>query len=292
MTSPRGRSDPPAALLKRKMREVFHHLPSALGGDAEAIHQMRVAGRRLRVALPLLAQRPQGKRVRRALVLLRDLTRGAGASRDLDVMLGLVSERSTRPRSPEQTRLLRNLRASRKRSRARMTDALLDLEIAKLRRYLRRILARGGELTLAVLVRARLRLEEERQSFREIAASVAGRFDAEALHRLRIGARRIRYIAELLAELTERPYPGSDSLRGLQDELGEIRDLYLVSVWFGHQAAAADARALTDVAAEARRQSARFLRRSQARCRVFMATNPAQRLDEAVRRSSESSPAA
>jgi CHAD domain-containing protein len=292
MTSPRGRFDPSAALLTEKASDVFHQLPKALTGDAEAVHQMRVAGRRLRVALPLLAQRPAGHRTRRALALLRELTRAAGASRDLDVMLDLVTESLPTPRPPEQAVLLRRLRAQRARSRERMADALLDLEIAKLRRHLRRIAARGGERTLSVLVRARQRQEEERLAFLERAAAVSTRFDAEALHRLRIGARRLRYVAELLAELTQRPRPGSDVVRGLQDELGAVRDLYLVSLWFVQQATAAAGRHLENVAEEARRQAARFLRMSRARHRAFVASRPAERLDEAIRRMSENSPAA
>ena len=59
------------------MRGVFRHLPKGLAGDEEAIHQMRIAGRRLRVALPLVARKPDGRRVKRALGVLRELTRTA-----------------------------------------------------------------------------------------------------------------------------------------------------------------------------------------------------------------------
>src|SRR5690348_4527798 len=109
MTVTRERS---TALLRARIREVFRHLPPALGGDPEAIHQMRVAGRRLRVALPLLARKPEGKRVRRALTLLKQMTQTAGASRDVDVMIELVESDfpKLRQRSREQSLLLRRLR--------------------------------------------------------------------------------------------------------------------------------------------------------------------------------------
>jgi hypothetical protein len=74
-------------LLRTRVKELFRHLPKGLAGDQEAIHQMRVAGRRLQVALPLLAKKPEGRRVRRSLEVLRELTRTAGGSRDLDVSL-------------------------------------------------------------------------------------------------------------------------------------------------------------------------------------------------------------
>ena len=43
-------------LLTRRMRELFRVYPKALVGDVEAVHDLRVAARRLRVALVLLAE--------------------------------------------------------------------------------------------------------------------------------------------------------------------------------------------------------------------------------------------
>src|SRR5262245_63162999 len=77
-------------LLRDRIRALFRQVPQGLAGQEEAIHQMRVAGRRLRVALPLLAKKPAGRRVRRALRVLRELTRAAGQSRDLGVIEGLL----------------------------------------------------------------------------------------------------------------------------------------------------------------------------------------------------------
>src|SRR5688572_20793086 len=112
-------TDRTTPLLRARIRDVFRHLPKALAGEEEPIHQMRVAGRRLRVALPHLARRPRGRRVRRALLELQRLTRAAGASRDYDVMLTLFEERlqHVRTRTAEQTVLLRRLRSARVRSR-------------------------------------------------------------------------------------------------------------------------------------------------------------------------------
>ena len=95
--TPAERASP---LLRQRIRAVFKQLPKGLAGDEEAIHQMRVAGRRLRAALPLLARRPGGKRVKRALRVLRELTRAAGQSRDLDVSLELLQEHLLAPKDP------------------------------------------------------------------------------------------------------------------------------------------------------------------------------------------------
>src|SRR5688572_6250955 len=116
---------------------------------------MRVSGRRLRVALPLLARKPEGRRVRRALGILRQIRSAAGASRDLDVGVALLEERVHDLEAPsrEARTLLRRLRAARSRSRARMAESLMDLEIARLRRHLRQILSRRGEGLFPVLLR-------------------------------------------------------------------------------------------------------------------------------------------
>src|SRR5271170_7689646 len=148
-------------LLKGLCRGVFRELPKALAGAEEPLHQMRVAGRRLRTVLPFVARKPQGKRVKRALALLRELVREAGASRDLDVCASLLEAhlRSQEPLTPPLKALLKRVRSARNRSRARMTEVLLDLDIAGLRRRLRGCVERPGEGLFTIL--QRLRQERE-----------------------------------------------------------------------------------------------------------------------------------
>jgi CHAD domain-containing protein len=281
-------------VLRARIREVFRHLPKALGGDEEAIHQMRVAGRRLRVALPHLARRSNGKRVRRALTELRRLTRAAGGSRDFDVMLGIFDERlqHVRVRPPELALLRRRLRAARTRSRGRMAEDLLDLEIARLRRDLRALVARKGEQQFAVLMRLGQTQGTEGGALLATFETLGARFDPDALHRLRIRARRLRYAAELDADLTKRRSQGPDILKELQEQLGVIRDLYLVSVWLAAQAAAAETLGQSVLAAEARKQEAHFLQLSRAQHRELLATDPAARLGEALKAIGQHQPAA
>jgi triphosphatase len=294
MSVPSPSADRTTPLMRARIRDVFRHLPKALGGDEEAIHQMRVAGRRLRVALPHVARRAEGKRVRRALTELRRLTRAAGGSRDFDVMLGVFEERLThvRARTPEQTVLLRRLRAARTRSRGRMAEDLLDLEIARLRRDLRAILARKGERLFAVLLRLGQTEGVEGGALLATFETLGTRFDPDALHRLRIRARRLRYAAELEGDLTKRRSDAPEALKDLQEQLGLIRDLYLISMWLAAQAAAADTRGQTALAAEARKQEAHFLQQSRAKHRELLGTDPLARLGEALKALGQQRPAA
>ena len=64
-------------------------LPAARAGEVSAIHQARVATRRLREALPLVARGAPGRKLARA---VRRLTRALGPVRELDVALLTLGE--------------------------------------------------------------------------------------------------------------------------------------------------------------------------------------------------------
>src|SRR5512135_1501743 len=82
-----------ALLLEDRVKRVFRELPGAVAGHEEPVHQVRVAGRRLRVALPLLARKGGRRPMGRALRVLKRLTRAVGQGRDMDVILGLFEDR-------------------------------------------------------------------------------------------------------------------------------------------------------------------------------------------------------
>lgn len=259
-------------LLRQRIRGVFQQLPRALAGHEEAIHQMRVSGRRLRVALPLLARKPGGRRVRRALAILRQIRTAAGASRDLDVGVALFEERvrATDGPRPELKTLGKRLRAARARSRARMAETLMDLEIARLRRHLRRILSRRGEGLFPVLLRLGQERDARAAALLAALAWLGEDYDPDALHRLRIGTRRLRYVAELSEGLKGTPAEASDLFKNLQEQLGGIRDAYVLSAWLGRQAEAARARGQEALFAEAAAQQAFFLEKSRDHHRRFL----------------------
>jgi CHAD domain-containing protein len=241
---------------------------------------MRVAGRRLRVALPLLARKPAGKRVRRAVTILRQLVRAAGTSRDLDVSVALLEERMREMGvlSPELLVLRRRLRGTRSRSRARMAEALLDIEIAKLRRNLRAIIGRRAESLFTVLQRLRDERDRRGTALSSSLQALGDRFDPEELHRLRIRARRLRYMAELRETLRGQSSEAPAIFRQLQERLGAIRDLFVVSEWLAGQAAASRARGALALAEEASRLHEFFLERSREHHRAFLESAPAHLL--------------
>jgi CHAD domain-containing protein len=222
-------------LLKAHVRALFRQLPQALAGDEEAIHQMRVAGRRLRVALPLLARKLHGRRVRRGRRILRDLTRSAGTSRDLDVGVGLLEER-LRERGEidaERRTLRQRLRSARGRGRVRMAESLMDIDIARVRRDLRVVVSRRAELVFTAMLRLRDARDVRGTAILESLATLGETFEPAALHRLRIRLRRLRYAAELAEKLTGQTSEAPVLFRQLQDELGHVRDAHVLSCWLG-----------------------------------------------------------
>jgi CHAD domain-containing protein len=264
-------------LLRERIRGVFQHLPKALAGNEEAIHQMRVSGRRLRVALPLLAKKPEGRRVRRALSILRQIRTAAGASRDLDVGVALFEERVAVLDAPsrEVKTLLQRLRTARSRSRARMAEALMDLEIAQLRRHLRRTLSRRGEGLFPVLLRLGQERDARGAALLAALAWLGEDYDPDALHRLRIGARRLRYMAEMSEALKGTPAEASALFKDVQERLGQIRDAYVLSAWLGRQAGAARSRGREALAAEAAAQHGWFLELSRSHHDEFLKADAA-----------------
>jgi CHAD domain-containing protein len=278
MPSPRRARDRAAHLLHDRIKRVFKELPGAVIGKEDPVHQLRVAGRRLRVALPMLALKPRGKRVRRALSVLRDLTRTTGAGRDLDVLLELFERRlrATGEVSREQAVLLRRLRAARTRSRRRLTDGLLDQDIAGLRRDLRKLTRQEAADVFTVLARVRAIREAQGAALLLGFAEVGERYDPEALHALRRRARRLRYAAEIGDALRGEESSVPAVWKRLQDAIGALHDCHVLAGWLEEQAAAAEARGGDVLARAAREEQAALVAEGHRLHRELLESRPAE----------------
>jgi CHAD domain-containing protein len=283
-SNPSIRSDVPTRLLKERVRRVFRHLPKGLAGDEEALHQLRVWGRRLRVGLPVLARKPDGKRVRRSLKILRQMTRTAGTGRDLDVMAALLEGRMKELRvHPEPLKTLRRrLLAARSRSRRRMADGMLDLEIARMRRDLRAVVSRRADALFTVLLRLRQARDAEGAAALEALLRLQDAFEPAALHRLRVILRRLRYLAEMLDAVRGQPSEAPGLLKQLQDLLGQLNDAHLLSVWAGDQATRSASRGQAEVSTEAAALQAEFLARSRGHHGALLEARPVELLTRAL----------
>jgi CHAD domain-containing protein len=282
LRKPAKSADRATPLLRERVRRLFRHLPHALAGDEEEIHQMRIAGRRLRVALPLLARKPEGRRVGRALKILRLLTRAGGFGRDLDVGVSLLDQRLSGLDATRERKLLRrSLRSARGRSRATLASALMDVEIAKLRRHLRAIVERRADGAFSVLLRLR-ELRESSGSFLEELQLETERYDPVALHRLRRRTRGLRYAAELSDAFRGQETAAAALLKSLQDWLGRSHDFDVLARWLELRAARASSAGDAPLAREAHSLAAHFHEQSRKQHREFVAADPAALARRAV----------
>lgn len=278
VTSPTAtRDDRTLHLLEDRVTRVFRELPGAVAGHEEPVHQVRVAGRRLRVALPLLARKAEGRPVRRALKVLRRLTRAVGIGRDIDVVLGLFQDRldAQRTTSAEQRALLSRLRAARARSRSQVAEDVLDLDIDGLRRDLRRLQHAGAADAQTALARAQALRETQGAELLRGFSQVGARYRPEALHALRRRVRRLRYAAEI-----EDAVRGDDTRapalwKRLQDAIGVIHDHHVLASWLEQQAQVAAARENALLARAALRERRGFLGVARLLHRALLETKPA-----------------
>jgi CHAD domain-containing protein len=267
-----------AALFRERVRRVFREFPGALAGEEEPVHQVRVAGRRLRVALPLLARKAKGRRLKRARRILNELTRAAGTGRDLDVLVGLMETRLGDLETPsaEQRQILRRLRAARSRSRARLADGILDLDIDCLRRDLRRIRDRGTADTDTILRRTQAVRERQGAILLRRLAAIGNRYDPEALHALRRRVRLLRYTSDVDDIVRGAESGTSDTWKALQDAIGALHDAHVLAGWLERQVRRAAGRGERNLAAAAEAERARFETEARRLHRKLLAARPGE----------------
>jgi len=227
--------------------------------DAEALHDFRVALRRLRTLLR--AFRPElgdavPKRLQRR---LRDLTRATTAARDAEVQLTWVrAHRGEVGRRPGLSWFVTRLADRRDRAyadvREHVVPAFRQLE-RRVRRGLNHAAAPAGPAGPLFAAAAARGIRDQATALeQELAAARAPR-DVDAIHRARIAAKRLRYLLESLAGDGALAAALVDRLKALQDLLGELHDLQVLSEELGDavaDAAAERARRLHALALDAR----------------------------------------
>ena len=121
------------------------HLRTARDGDGDGIHQARVASRRLREAVPVLATGISNARQGKIRKKIRRITRALGSIRELDVTISLIDELARREAVPRLA--LEHVRAAVLREHARHAGTMAKrLEKIKIDRLDRRLVALAAGL--------------------------------------------------------------------------------------------------------------------------------------------------
>lgn len=220
-----------AAVLEtdgRRLAEALRRLEAR--GDAEDVHDVRVACRRLRTALRTLS--PYGLRGVEALRRrLRGLAGALGPLRDDDVLAGAVRRLAGADSAAHALADLlsadRPADLERARRRARRDGPTLLRSIAAVGRRAE------GAVTPPMWVRAPAVLHRRWRAVADHAATVAHPAEAP-LHALRIAAKRLRYVIE--GHFGERGKPLAARAEAIQDLVGAVRDASLAEWRLGRTA--------------------------------------------------------
>ena len=227
----------------RHLARLLWNEPGArLGVDPEYVHDMRVATRRLRTALEVLAEGFPDALIAELAEDLRWIGRALGRVRDLDVAIvhveRLVAEATSHER-PALRIFAQGLEVRRAERRLRLVERL-DSERFGVFAARSRAWADAGPPTastvpegavpgFAVAPRIVARWVD---AMREAYAKAGDTMELTDLHALRIAAKKARYAAEYFADIeghgaTRR----AKRIATLQDFLGDQRDA--VSLWEG-----------------------------------------------------------
>jgi CHAD domain-containing protein len=201
--------------------------------DDEAVHDLRVASRRLRSALSLF-EPCIGRQAREWSTAIRKVTRRLGAARDLDVQIEFVREFLATLKKPAARpgleRLLRHLRQRRKEAQRGVEKVLCKTAGAGVLRDMGCTLKQAGSGKvrrgcdgLPASVRKMLRsLLKDMLKYERFVAMPKR---LEEHHRMRIAAKHLRYAMEVFRDLGAAGLDSAiEAAKAIQGKLGQLHD--------------------------------------------------------------------
>jgi CHAD domain-containing protein len=224
-------------LLKKRVDQFTRVLHGVEQGDVPALHQARVASRRMRELMPIL-QLESGT-ARKLTRRLRKVTARLGAVRELDVLVLLIDELhvSRRRGRAGLGRVGVAVSKSRDEARKKLSTHFPIAEMSRLARKLDRI---TGDLQRAEGSSSKTAARSWRWAIEARVARRASRLSAamaeagalylpERLHAVRIGVKKLRYAVELAAEVASAGHDADlRALKRAQDLLGRMHDLQVL----------------------------------------------------------------
>lgn len=206
-----------------------------VGADAEELHGMRVATRRMRAAWRVFGDAYRPGRIRRYRRDLRDVAGRLGAVRDLDVLIeGLATYQATVPEVDRAAfePLMTSWRTRREEARILLLRTLDSARYGRFVEEYREFVNTDGLAVLPVAPTTPHRVRDSMPSriwaaYEHVRAyePVLRWADVETLHELRIAAKWLRYTIEFVREpLGPDVGPLIERIVALQDHLGYLHD--------------------------------------------------------------------
>jgi CHAD domain-containing protein/CYTH domain-containing protein len=205
--------------------------------DPEALHDYRVALRRLRSCLRAYRKNLRATVTRKSLRQLRRLARATSASRDLEVHLAWLGEQLDRVGEAERpgvSWMIGRLTAAKSRAReqmlaldGRLFSRVHDRLVSQLSEFQTtiRLDADPRPRSTAAVTAGRVRAASQRLENR--LRGIQGYASEAEIHRARIAAKHLRYLLEPFARGRPEVDTVTDRLKGLQDSLGDVHDAHV-----------------------------------------------------------------
>jgi CHAD domain-containing protein/uncharacterized protein YjbK/transposase-like protein len=218
--------------------QMLKYEPDARSGeDIEALHDMRVATRRMRAALRVFGSAFTDKKYDRLKEGLQATGRALGPGRDLDVLLEkLAHYQQELPASdrPGLNALLEDWHSQRQAARSKMLAYLDSLEYFRFNQYLLKFVKTKGFGAKAqphgVPVADKLQYIIPRliySRYEEVGAyePLLQNASVETLHQLRLAFKAFRYTLEFFQEVLGKEVQAViNELKAMQDHLGALHD--------------------------------------------------------------------
>lgn len=217
--------------IRRQLERMMQCLPGTIDGqDIEALHDMRVASRRLRAALRVFKRcfPPDGPKS--VVSQVGSVTRALGQVRDQDVLLDFLADYSDGC-APEMRVdwVIDRERQIREGARIQMLDSLVALKQSDLPAEVSHLLAQlesGDGRGRSAFAGHALRVTKRPLSkLARLAPAIRDPEKVEELHLARIAAKRLRYTLETFLPCFGEPLRERISqVKRLQELLGEVHD--------------------------------------------------------------------
>lgn len=218
-------------LLQSRLDRLGRLVPGVEAGKVRAVHQARVASRRLRELLPVLQL--DSAATRKLTRRLRKATRGLGTARELDVLQLLIEELHEAGRS--RPRVLEHVQEDIHAARGEMGKRFRPLA-SDLGRILRKLEAAAAELEGADKRREAgwrwaldARVARRALALGTVVDEAGAMYLPERLHEVRIALKKLRYGVELRTEAAgDRTNADLRALKRTQELLGRMHDFQVL----------------------------------------------------------------
>jgi CHAD domain-containing protein len=245
-------SEAPAGMklvLTTRFGELSHFRAAALDwSDPEGVHSMRVASRRLRSALRDFTPYLHKRRLSSVLKSLRDIADALGEVRDQDVAIMALEKLQTHTPhdvSPALKQFIDARKTIRDQAREELVVMLADEQLKQLEMSFTTAVDEatvGGvtrtqpPLLISFRKMSRAVILDRLKELEKLSSGLFRPFEVEALHEMRIAAKRLRYAIELFQQCWGRSIGGhAKRAAQVQTALGDVHDCDVWIESFGNE---------------------------------------------------------